>query len=673
MTISLNVLNHLGIGLYSNTPAVLSEAVANAWDADATKVDITIDKKNHMITIQDDGVGLDIADANKKFLHIGYNRRNAGAAKTAGGRTVMGRKGIGKLSLFSIANVVTVYSIKGGTSHGFEMNRNDITDLLGNKSSTDNKSYHPLPIPLDPELKKGTKIVLTDLRKSAAYVASIRKKLARRFSIIGDDFVVNVNGERITVEDRNFSNKLQYLWVFGNRGRSIFKKSKDLKPRKLDPQVMIGDVEEQIDGWIGSVKRPSQLKEDDENLNKIVVMVRGKIADENLLDKYEEGGIYSSYLVGEIHADFLDNDDENDIATTNRQKIIESDPRFMALKESVRKNLKNIQGKWTQLRTADGVKEASKIPEVDQWFKTLDRPNKNIAERLFGKINNIKIYDDSQYTQKQMLISGILTFESLKLRKLLDKLDDLDIENADHLREIFLQLEDLEASNYYITVKRRLEVINKLIMSVSKNKRKMIIQDYLFENLWLLDPSWEDSSNNKLLETEIKKAFNKIDKTLPDKQERSRLGLKYRTIYGRHVIIELKHPDAVVNSYKLLAQIDKYKKAVDDILKNYDQSHMPVDIVCVVGRPLANWNSDPAKEKRDRKDFERRSTQICMYDELMTNAQNRYSEFLEKNKSVKRIYDLMMRISSSDVKQLSPAPMTRDSDSENSGRSYVQR
>lgn len=36
MTISRNVLNHLGLNLYSNTPAVLAEVIANAWDADAT-------------------------------------------------------------------------------------------------------------------------------------------------------------------------------------------------------------------------------------------------------------------------------------------------------------------------------------------------------------------------------------------------------------------------------------------------------------------------------------------------------------------------------------------------------------------------------------------------------------------------------------------------------------
>ena len=34
LDIDLNVLNHLGLNLYSNVPAVLAELIANAWDAD---------------------------------------------------------------------------------------------------------------------------------------------------------------------------------------------------------------------------------------------------------------------------------------------------------------------------------------------------------------------------------------------------------------------------------------------------------------------------------------------------------------------------------------------------------------------------------------------------------------------------------------------------------------
>lgn len=64
MSLSLNVLNHLGINLYSNIPAVLSEIVANSWDADAENVEITIE--NNEITILDDGCGMDAKDIKRR-------------------------------------------------------------------------------------------------------------------------------------------------------------------------------------------------------------------------------------------------------------------------------------------------------------------------------------------------------------------------------------------------------------------------------------------------------------------------------------------------------------------------------------------------------------------------------------------------------------------------------
>lgn len=109
MTLDLNVLKHLGINLYSNVAAVLTETVANSWDADAEHVDIKIDVKRGIIIIEDDGIGMSVADMNEKYLKVGYCRRNEkGQAVTKKGRAVMGRKGLGKLSLFSIANIVEV-------------------------------------------------------------------------------------------------------------------------------------------------------------------------------------------------------------------------------------------------------------------------------------------------------------------------------------------------------------------------------------------------------------------------------------------------------------------------------------------------------------------------------------------------------------------------------------
>ena len=99
MTLSLNVLNHLGLTLYSNIPSVLSEVVANSYDADAENVVITI--TDTRIVIKDDGNGMSIEDINLKYLLVGYQKRKQGESFSPRFlRPVMGRKGIGKLSLF---------------------------------------------------------------------------------------------------------------------------------------------------------------------------------------------------------------------------------------------------------------------------------------------------------------------------------------------------------------------------------------------------------------------------------------------------------------------------------------------------------------------------------------------------------------------------------------------
>ena len=96
MSINLQVLNHLGLNLYSNTSAVLSEVIANAWDADATIVNIQIEGER--ISITDNGIGMNLSDINSKYLTVGYQKRIEGGKSPLFQRPVMGRKGIGKLS-----------------------------------------------------------------------------------------------------------------------------------------------------------------------------------------------------------------------------------------------------------------------------------------------------------------------------------------------------------------------------------------------------------------------------------------------------------------------------------------------------------------------------------------------------------------------------------------------
>ena len=134
MKISMNVLEHLGINLYSNIPAVLSEIVANAWDADAKLVTVTIDKGVGTIAIQDDGTGMDRDGVIDRFLLLGFKRREELGELTPGGRKPMGRKGIGKLSIFSIAQTAEIYTTASGVKTAFKMDREVIRKAIAGKS-----------------------------------------------------------------------------------------------------------------------------------------------------------------------------------------------------------------------------------------------------------------------------------------------------------------------------------------------------------------------------------------------------------------------------------------------------------------------------------------------------------------------------------------------------------
>lgn len=69
------------------------------------------------------------------------------------------------------------------------------------------------------------------------------------------------------------------------------------------------------------------------------------MGQEDILDEYTEGGLYSKYLIGEIHADFFDEDNLDDMATSSRQEYRRDDERFIALKEFIYSELKYIQSK----------------------------------------------------------------------------------------------------------------------------------------------------------------------------------------------------------------------------------------------------------------------------------------------------------------------------------------
>lgn len=641
MTLNLSVLDHLGLNLYSNIPAVLSEAVANSWDADAKVVEIVIDRDNHVITITDDGLGMDQQDFNEKFLAVGYPRRQGGKSKTPRlRRHVMGRKGIGKLSLFSIADRIEIQSCKRnarlkrvGEPQGL------VLDTKAIRASIDKgEEYHPTPLANDAvTVTEGTVITLTQLKTHATEMTktALRTRLARRFSIIGKDFAVKIDGEPIGVEDRDYFHKIEYLWTIGEPKQRFDKLAKNA--------IRIGTIDGTVDkaagyavsGWVGTFDEQKSIE--DEN-NAVSILAWGKLVQEDILSDIRAGGLYTKYLMGEIRADFVDLDDRPDIATSDRQSLKETDPRYAALKEYVQKTvLAEIEKSWRDWRKKDGLNKALAHPAIQEWYETLGTGPRRFAERLFGRIGQMA--KDDEATRNTLLKHGVLAFERLRYKEELDALDKIE-KPADLalIGSFVASVDDLEAAYYHQIVQGRLRVIEQFVHVVD-TEIENVIRDLLFDHLWLLHPSWERASTNARVEQSVTKEFKKLDAKLSAEERAGRMDIRYRTAAGKNIIIELKKYDRKVTAGELLDQLTKYRNALEKVLGRFPDEPQDIEIIAVLGQPVRG-----STVERVSQSLASINARVVMYDQLIKEAQESYKDYLEANRELSRLSKILDKL-----------------------------
>lgn len=642
MKLSLNVLNHLGLNLYSNVPAVLSEVVANAWDAEARNVEITIDSDNDRIEMIDDGYGMNLGDINDKYLNVGYMKRDVeGAISPNLKRHVMGRKGIGKLSLFSIANRIEIHSVKDGTKNGFLMTNAEIKRQI----EENNGVYNPADIDVRRiKIAKGTKIILTGLKKRIKGAdTDLRRRIARRFNIIGvrkdgsqtDSFQVKINGNSVTAQDRDYIKHIQFLWHIGDRKKEDFKVCKSLKEDMHFDGVLAGKEGHTISGWIGAVEKHGQLEEGN---NAIVVMAWGKLIHEDMLSEYKEGGLYAKYLIGEITANFLDDDNLDDITTSNRQRVIEDDARYQSLKSYVYKLLKEIQGVWSEWRKKYATEKALKNPALKKWYESLPESSRDQAEKLFDKIESLPM--DKDEDRGELYKYGILAFERLRVREGLANLDKLHSATDLRFAAIFNDLSDIEAVLYHDIATERVGVINAFAEVVDKHEKEKVIQLYLFKNLWLLHPSWERATENPRMEQTVTREFDKITAKLSKEEKAARYDIKYKTAAGKHIIIELKKAEIKIGTIQLVQQVKKYKDVLTKCLKDGGEATPVIEVICLLGHRLEEY--EDAEFVKDQ--LRSVNARVIPYDQLLKESFDAYSRYLAEQKKVAKLKQIIDEI-----------------------------
>lgn len=300
-------IEHLGFKMYSHLPNAVAELVANAYDADATDVRVVLhDDGEQSVEVIDDGHGMSDQDLAEKYLRIGRNRRvEDGGTSESGRRRVAGRKGLGKLALFGIGDRVEVRTKRAYTGAWTRVSM----DWQALRASSGGE-YRP-QTGQDPEEESahGTTIRVEALRRRTAVDArSLARSLARLFHHVDKDFrltVVGVSGDEfeVTRELRYDAVQVETRW-------------------QVPDDISAGQDFARSHGIRGEVV--ATVKPLSAEMRGITLYVHGRLAHEPEYFGIPESSYAFSYITGYVEVDYVDDLDEDIIATDRRSLSWES-------------------------------------------------------------------------------------------------------------------------------------------------------------------------------------------------------------------------------------------------------------------------------------------------------------------------------------------------------------
>lgn len=565
-------LKLLGKNLYSSPWSAISELVANGLDAGAKNIYVLIDmlnKQESKIEIFDDGSGMTYEDLRDKYTLIGRNKREEvyGDEKSK----MLGRKGIGKLAALYLSknyflstkteNAETTWvvnALKYKDDDRPSMIKVDNCDFLA--SSIWNK------------FKSGTMIELCNVN-----LKNIGEEKIKSLKAILSDYYLydKINGKiHVCVLDKKnrkiifeqVEKKVYFSTMYGifdNSNSLYYKKLKDkvyltkpLIPEKLDiPRDTViytqkdfenlvsgtldiinekGDVSRkkyELTGWIGihsSIEEEIE-KRNDINYKKLVyrgnslrLYVRNKLAVDNFIKYLGSTQALASYIEGEISFDILDDDDLEDISTSNREGYPINDIRIQKLIEITTQIVRTLMNKRSNIgskinREVEEFRKQEKYEALLRERKAFEiaKQEKRARELAENKTREINETLHQQKKENEKIKYRLFNLESnfTKDGESYKHGMHLAVNFAKEIRGDIADIYNSEISNEQINeqimeIDRVAEKIERLPNTIERSSFSLN-SPYIKENLIEYVEQYLEIRNSKSLEIKVEKLINK--------------------------------------------------------------------------------------------------------------------------------------------------------------------
>ena len=629
MEFDIGTIKHLGLQMYSTLPPVIGELVANGWDANASKVEITIpdtplDPSTSEIVISDDGIGMSDQDVRNKYMITGRDRRESEKSDETPKplkRKVMGRKGIGKFSSFGIAKEIEIESVQDGETSRFIMNYDKMIEQAAERSV----DFQALPT--TGTVSNGTKITLrkfTKFNSRRIPIDRLRRGLARRFSVIGgqSDFEIVINGSPISPQERDLSALLdkdadgdRYIWNYED--------------------VRIKDDEDwTVSGWIGALDRTSP------NLDGIdrgiALMARGKLVQEPFVFEAIVGQQYAlSYIIGELHVEFVD--DTEDTIGTNRNALVWDTEANAALKEWGRKEVNRIAREWANKRGDDNRRSLEQNELYQNFKRRAAETGNNRAQNLADQLVRQTVEKNPTATVQELEPIIQMSLDFLEFDAFWEIASDLagaDLHNTWEILNLFREWQVVEAKEMAKVTQGRITTIEKLQNLIERNALEVpTLHNFLKEFPWVIDPRWTLVDDEVRYSDILRKQFPE-PADLPEKDRRiDFLCVREST---NLVVVEIKRPNLRA-SMNELNQIERYVSFVrDHVARTTDPEYRYEN---VMGYLLCGNTVDTFEVRGKRENLAKAQIYVKLYSDLLDMAQRIHKKFIIRYNQLKEAKD----------------------------------
>ena len=538
------MIRHLGLQMYGGAVPAIAELIANSWDADATRVDVSIPldtpiTRELCVEVLDDGIGMSFEELNDSYLVVGLDRRLTGRSRSPNGRHVMGRKGIGKLAGFGIAKTMRIETKKGGHLTVFEMDFDEMASADQFIEPYKPTVLHDGP---DDELiiphRTGTRVVLRDLEiRNAVNSDRFRLSMSRRFSILSGQFEVAINDHELT------RHELVTQFRF--------------PPANLTAEHLPGFGT--VKWWIGFTEKPIPQEE----ARGVAVMVRGKLAQAPFFFDQTggtQGQLGLQYMTGEVHAD--DIDDTEDLIATDRASIRWEHERARVLLDWGKEKVRSCLQEWSRLRREMNEERIARrlrdrLPQLDRIRQF---PNTHQRE-LMAAVNSLASVETIDEERLREVVDFLLrAYENDHLLDLIRQINHADANSLEQLEQVIGEWDVLEAIAVAQLVRGRIAVIDKFKELIDQEARELPdMQDFIERHPWVLRPEWAPLERERSIERILREQIlgRDADVGIPSSEGRRRVDAICLASPGMIVVVELKRPGRLVGREEL-RQLEDY-------------------------------------------------------------------------------------------------------------------